>query len=287
MEERISFEHFLFGDGMEITISDMEFCVDRVIMLPKIRPHQLERAVRLSIEYCQNDDFRRKVLEKSNECPFLVYQLFKKGVFEFEEMKPFLNSCDSLLLCYYFWKEIENFEMFIRYKNIPERYDTSFFNNSNDYDQMIEYGFVPSSIEYCLKYDAIEDLHNWSIISNESKWSPFEWSYKPDNLSTLSLSGLFGSIKCFKYLLMKGFEISEQVIHMIVCSGCVDLLHLCQTYRFITIECICKASEFYQISLLDFMIENGVDLNRDSVFVLILFLIIILFMEQQNLVILE
>jgi len=48
----------------------MEFCVDRIIELPKIRPHQLEKAVRLSIEYWKYSDFRQKLVEKSNECQF-------------------------------------------------------------------------------------------------------------------------------------------------------------------------------------------------------------------------
>jgi len=51
MDQKVSFERFLFGDGNEIKINDMEFCVNRIFMLPKIRPHQLEKAVCLSIEY--------------------------------------------------------------------------------------------------------------------------------------------------------------------------------------------------------------------------------------------
>ena len=62
MEDKISFEEFLFGDGYEIFINDIEFCVDRIVMLPKIRPNQLEKAVRLSTEYCKLADFRRKLL---------------------------------------------------------------------------------------------------------------------------------------------------------------------------------------------------------------------------------
>ena len=81
MEENIVFERFLFGDGNKIVIKDMEFCVDRIIMLPKIRPHELEKAVRISKEYCQIADFRRKLLEKSEECPVLIYRLYKQNVF--------------------------------------------------------------------------------------------------------------------------------------------------------------------------------------------------------------
>jgi len=106
MEEKVLFEKFLFGDGKEICIDDIEFCIDRIVMLPKIRPHQLEKAVEISVEYCKSADFRQKLLEKSNECPVLIYQLHKKGIFVFEEIEPYLNSPGTFLFCYYFRKKI-------------------------------------------------------------------------------------------------------------------------------------------------------------------------------------
>jgi len=77
----------------------------------------------------------------------------------------------------------------------------------------------------------------------------------------LSFSGFFGSINCFKHLLMKGFEINESVLSMVVCSGCLDLFHLCQVQKFLTAESICKASEFCHQSMLEYMVENGADMN--------------------------
>ena len=67
MEEKISFESFLFGEGNEVFIDDIEFCIDRIVMLPKIRPQKLEKIVDLSAEYCKLVHFRRKLLEKSKK----------------------------------------------------------------------------------------------------------------------------------------------------------------------------------------------------------------------------
>jgi len=261
MEDKISFEEFLFGDGYEIFINDIEFCVDRIVMLPKIRPHQLDKGVKLSVEYCKSFDFQRKLLEKSNECQVLIYQLYKKDVFVFEEIEPFLRIGDSFLLCYYFRKEIENFESFIRSRAKPIGFNESFFKNENDIDKLIEFGFLPSSIEYCLKYDVIDDILNIDNLNQKAKWSPFEWSIKPEYLDLLSFSGFFGSIKCFKHLLMKGFEINENVLSMVVCGGCFDLFHLCQVRQFLIPDLVCKASEFFHLDLLVFMIENGADIK--------------------------
>jgi len=261
MEDRIKYERFLFGEGNEISIDDIEFCVDRIIKLPKIRPFQLEKAVRLSLEYCKLADFRIKLLEKSNECPVLIFQLFKRGGFVFSEIEPFLNNRRTFLLCYYFRKEIVKFENFIGRKNKPNGFDESFFENQDNIDQLIEYGFLPSSIEYYLKYDMIDDFLKADNEYQKPKWSPFEWSLEPQNLDLLSFAGFFGSIKCFKHLMMKGFRINDQVISMVVCSGCLDLYHLCNGQQSVIPQHVYNATEFFYIPLLSFMIENGADIN--------------------------
>jgi len=261
MEEKIAYEMFLFGDGNKIIIDDMEFCVDRIIELPKIRPHQLEKAVNLSVEYCQLADFRQKLLEKSNECPVLIYQLHKRGILRFEEIEPSLQNRYTFLLSYYFRKEIKDFDGFIKSKSKPYGIEESIFENENDIDQVIEYGYLQSSIEYCLKYDVIDDFAVFNNFNQKASWSPFEWSYTPEYLDLLSFSGFFGSIKCFKHLLMKGFKIKGNVLSMVVCGGCFDLFHLCQGQRSVTQNLVSQASEFFHLPLLAFMIENGFETN--------------------------
>jgi len=265
MEEKISFERFLFGEGNEIRINDMEFCVDRIIELPKIRPHQLEKAVRLSTEYYKFADFRQKLLDKSNKCPVLIYQLYKRGVFVFEEIEPFLRNGNTFLLSYYFRKEIKDFYSFIKNKSKPYGIDESFLGNEEDIDQLIEYGYLPSSIEYCLKYDVIDDLLNIDNLNQKARWSLFEWSYRPDYLDLLSFAGFFGSIKCFKHLLMKGLEINENVLSMVVCGGCFDLFHICQGQQSLAPNLVYKASRFSHLPLLVFMIENGAVINAKDI----------------------
>jgi len=286
MEAKISFEGFLFGEGNEIRINDIGFCVDRIVMLPKIRPHQLDKAVRLSIEYCQIADFRGKLLEKSNECHVLIYQLFKRGIFVFEEIEPFLCSRDTFLLSYYFRNEIKDFYSFIKNKSKPYGIDESFFENEHYLDQLIEYGYLQSSIEYCLKYDVIDNLAVFDNLNQEAKWSPFEWSYQPQYLSFMSFCGFFGSIKCFKHMLMKGFEINDNVLSMVVCGGCFDLYHLYKGHQLETPNHVCKASEFFHQPLLVFVIENGADINAKDTSVEFLFLIGLLFIMLLIMVIL-
>ena len=269
MEEKILFERFLFEDDKEITINDIEFFVDRIVMLPKIRPHKLDKAVSLSVEYCHKSGFHQKIIDNADICPVLIYRLFKRGVLLFEEIKS-QKMCFSYLLSYYFHREIEDFDTYIKSKSSPKGFDTSFINNEFDIDQLIEYGFLPSSIEYILKYDVIDDLVVFDNLNQKAKWSPFEWSMNPqcfkwslmpEYLDLLSFAGFFGSIKCFKHLLMKGFKINENVLSMVVCSGSFDLYHLCQVEHCIIPILVCEASKFLHLQLLVFLVENGYDIN--------------------------
>ena len=191
----------------------------------------------------------------------MVYQLHNKGVYLYKEIEPFLSPRDTFLLCYYFHKEIKDFNNFIKNKKTPYDFDESLLENPDDIDQMIEYGFIKTSIEYSLKYDVIENVLNMDNLNQKARWSPFEWSFKPDSLDLFSFSGFFGSIKCFKYLLMKGFEINDYVVSMVVCSGCLDIYHLCQGQSVANPILICKSSQFFCLPLLVFMLENGMNIN--------------------------
>jgi len=264
MEKKVLFEKFLFEGGNEIVIDDIEFCVDRIVMLPKIRPHNLEKAVNISVDYCKLEDFRKKITEKISECPVLIYQLHKRGILKFEEIEPFLRSDNAFLECYYFRKEFYDFDSFIRRKPQTYCFDESFLENENDIDQLIEYGYLPSSIEYYLKYDVIDDLLNIDDLNQEAKWSPFEWSYEPKHLDLLSFAGFFGSIKCFKHLIINGYNINENIINMVVCSGCLDLFHLCKNQQVLTPEMFCHSSEFFHIPLLVFFKDNGLNINAKT-----------------------
>jgi len=264
MEEKIAFEFYVYDDDKACMINDIEFAVNHLVMLPKIRPHKIGKAVLLSLELCQNADFRQKMLEKSNECPFLIYQLYKRCVFLFEEIETFLKRRDSFLLCYYFRKEIDDFEGFIKKKNKPDDFDEFLLDKSSYIDLLIEHGFIPGSTEFCLKYDDIDDLQRPFLLNKQAKWSPFEWSFRPKHLELLCFSGFFGSIKCFKHLLMNGFQINEKVISMIVCSGCLDLFHLSRGQDFLSYEHACMASKFCHLSLLDFILDHCSSINSKT-----------------------
>jgi len=290
MEQKTTFEKCLFGDieNISFDLFDVGFIAEKMLILPSIRPFFLDKAVSLCCEFCKIASFNQVLLEKSLKSPALIYRLFKNGVYRFDEIQPITMNRNSLTFCHYFRKEIEDFENIIKSKVEPMDYDLTYFGNDNDIDQLIEYGFSPSSIEYCLKYDDINVF--WNIQENKPKkarWSPFEWSRKPDSLDLLSFSGFFGSIRCFKQLLLSGFAMNSMVKCQIVCSGSFDLFHLCNEVSLSISDCMCYASEFYQFSFLLYFLDNGAKINEKNTHMGNFKLIVLLFIVLQDVAILE
>jgi len=267
MNDKISFEESLFGDEKEFILDEIDvgFCLDRIIEIPSLRPLKIERAVEICIRYCQNHEFRREILKKIYKCPILIYRLYKRSVFVYSEIEPLLRSRNSFIPSYYFRKEIEDFNSFITSKKKPFDLDNSFLENEEEIDKIIEYGFVPSSVEYCLKYDDFAVFRDvFTTYPNNVRWSPLEWSARPSSLEILAFSGYFGSIRCFKHLILNGFTINDNVRSLIAFSGSFDLFHLCFDEGFNTRECLFNASRFCRLSLIKFLTENGADLNVKS-----------------------
>jgi len=264
MEALIDLESFLYGDEVEAIneIVDVDFWVDRLITLPHLRPDKLDQAVRLCLSFCENQNFKNKVLKKMNKCPVLIYRLFQRGVLLFEEIEPYLTIEKSYILHVYFRKFIKDFGNIIYKMDKPNDFDEDLLEQDEKVDLLIQFGFLPSSLEYCLKYDDLgvfNDLDNKNEIN--VKWSPFEWARKPESLDILSFAVYFGSIKCFKHLIMKGYKIDDNARSLSVCCGSFDIFHICNEKPNYFPALLCKASEYYRMSLIAFLLENGVEIN--------------------------
>ena len=75
-----------------------------------------------------------------------------------------MKGKDTFLANYYFLEEINDLESFLKSKS-----------KLNNIDQLIEHGYIQSSIEYCLKYDVIDSLFHIDDFHHTASWSPFEW----------------------------------------------------------------------------------------------------------------
>jgi len=282
MEKLVDFENSLYSKNPQfdmVEILDMAFWVNRLITLPCLRPFCLDHVVRLCCEYCSNIEFREMILKAAMDyCPVLVYRMYKCGVFSFQDIEHHLSNELYYIHPFYFRKCIDNFNKYIETKIKPlDNQDLSECCD-NDIDLMIEYGFKPSSAEYCMKYDDLEGLtkvlsdSQQLILPERAKWSQFEWTKKPSFLDYLSFSGYFGSVKCFKHLMMIGYSINDNVRQSVIFSGDFDLFHLVNSGVNDFSSQIGLAAGFCHISLLEFLINNEGNVDSLSPNVIYIFL---------------
>jgi len=269
----IEFERMIYSDRPrfdKVLGLDTSFLVDKLVNFPKYRPFLINETVQLSKEYCVDQSFKEEFLIRSlYECPVLVHRLFFDDVFSFEQINLILHTKMCSLACYYFRKNIEDFDSLICKKKIPYSYNQEFFENVDKIDELIEFGYTLDSLEYCLKYDQIALLQ--AFLSDpfgsstlHTQWSPFEWAQKPSHYDILEFTGYFGSIRCFKSLLINGYGLNEMVLSNIVCSGSIELYHLCSFPSVCHSKLVCLASEYCHYELLRFLIEKGGSINEQD-----------------------
>jgi len=265
MEGLIGFEQSIYCNEPvfgKSELVELDFYIEKLINHPRLRPHFLDSIVDLCLFYCNSIPFREILLEKSfTICHVLIHRLYLSGVYSFNEINEYLKNKSIFIPCYYYRKEIFDFNIFIGNKTIPVGFEREKWLDESFTNLCIKFGFAPSTIEFCLKYDDIESLlritsDSTIILPDTVQWSPFEWSHCPKSLDILSFSGFFGSVRCFKFLLMKGYCIDQNTICSVIYSGQLDEFYICHNNGFDCSDYIDRAAEFCRIELFRYMIDN-------------------------------
>jgi len=261
---QIAIEKMLYGfpPAFEyIEIQKKDFLLNIFCMYPKYRPLHLENFVLFCSHYLREESFRKIVLEKVFiVCPTLIHRLYRINGFTKKEIQKSLKFHMRKFLCLFFKNDIE-----IDYSGFSE--SDAHYSDDPELDSLIQFGFHKSSIEFCLKYDLFEGIESM-IMNNPSKkvceWSPFEWSEKPKSLDFLSFSGFFGSIKCFKVLLLSGFAINDQVVCSVVHSGSMELFNFVSHQNQTSFSLLHEASRFFNLNIVEYLVNQKADINANS-----------------------
>jgi len=265
-KEQIAVEKMLYGDPPSfeyIAVQNIDFLVNIFGFYPKLRPHHLDNFVIFCSHYLEDASFRKIVLKKVFiDCPTLIQRLYRIGCFTEKEIEESLVFHRKKLLCLFFKNVIK-----IDYSSIMDDYNQEYYSNDTELESLIQFGFHQHSIEYCLKYDLFEEMG--SIMINdpnkrECKWSPFEWSENPKSLDFLSFSGFFGSLKCFRVLLLSGFFIDRQVASEVLCSGSKELFNIIFDLHKQSSFYLHNMSKFGHLSIVEYLVNHKADINEKN-----------------------
>ena len=263
LEAHLLFESKLYQENPELRYVkglNNDFVVDKLINYPRYRPFHMKDTVELCKEYCESEDFRQKLLSKViNACPSLIYRLYKMGTLSFEEIEVALPQHTYDIIYLYFHKEFSNSGCIN--EDIYSLYSINkeFFDDNERVELILEYGFHPSSLEYCLKYDDDLSISEQNIdlskyIDREYEWSIFEWSKKPLSRNYLAFAGFFGSVRCFRKMILIGFCVDIHIAIDSISSGSNDIYHMLKLIS--NRQFLKNAVEFCHIPLMQYLIDQ-------------------------------
>jgi len=296
-KEQIEFEKMVYSNFPHfeyVEIENKSFLIHLFGKFPKIRPHYLDQIVSLCILYLNDKKFKDLLIQNILYiCPTLAHRLFKRGAYSSDEIKQILEIKNHAFSYLFFINEIENLAPVVQK-------DSLIYNNYKDNQELpllILNGFHPQSIEYCLKNDLVDIMitkANIKSTNNQCEWSPFEWSNRPVSMDFLSFSCFYGSLKCFRYLMLNGYALTESVHRCLLCSGSLDSFqifnvkiqkHYCKeaaeycqyhilkmfinsdsNYRTEIGPSFESAIKNNNLSVIDFLIDQGIDINSVSFF---------------------
>jgi len=251
MDKFLNYQHELLAEEPtfdKMYEDDYDLLAEFISVLPSLRPFALDQIVDHCFLY--NGEFKRAILKRSIEkCPKLSYLLFETGYFQLSDIIETLKENNKYHPCLYFRNFIGNFKEFTSNFDDLDKFDI--YLNDEMLDSMISYGFPRNSIEYFLKYDDLESLKVENNLNNyKIAWSPFEWTadyrlFIDGDINLLGFCGYFGSIKCFRYLIINGYLYHENDLPFILCGGnheiiniiAVSPMNLCSNLKFACIFC--------------------------------------------------
>ena len=72
-------------------------------------------------------------------------------------------------------------------------------------------------------------------------------------LNRIGVAALFGSVKCFKYLMMNGDEINEDTCKFAVAGGNMEIIHLCEQKGLVFEGCLQISSMYHRFEIFEWL----------------------------------
>jgi len=268
----VEFQEALYNnhDVDETRVKDCPtFIVDSVLYAVKIRPLSIDRICELCLRFSKDYLFSRKLLKKGiMECVPMIYRLYKLGLFQITEIVEHLKKFKRAFPCLYFSTSYDMFNDINVHSFIDSYLFYEYYENSC-LEEFLLYGYSIGSLEYSIKYDddkTLSNLLNDPCFDKKKGFdiSNFEWTIMTDCPSLISASAFFGSINCFKLLLLNGFDIDEQTKVNCFASGNTDLIHMLGPLSADILQTTLVISQKYcHSSLYEWLIESS-GLKRNS-----------------------
>ena len=87
---------------------------------------------------------------------------------------------------------------------------------------------------------------------------------KSNNISLIDLCCFYGSIKCFKYLLLNDCKLKEESCQYAVAGGNLEIIHILEQKEFDFEECLRQSIKYHRNEISDWLLTNYKETNNEN-----------------------
>lgn len=233
--------------------------IANIIKFSDIRSHNQIRYAKLSklLNDSLEDTFHETLLHRATNK--FLRRLFLEKCFSIDEIK---EKCKKNPLQYFFFAPELGVDFLDRnrweFKFAFHEYNKIISSDWKKYNEYLDYGYEIGSLEYVIKYDKLEDLRNLSTnpkfnFNLEIRNSSFESFFRGP---LISFAAYFGSVNCFRYLLLNKAKIDEDTCAYAARGGNLEIIHLCMQNGGKFIEALNAAAEFHRHDIFNWILMH-------------------------------
>jgi hypothetical protein len=232
-----------------------------------LRPHQAD----LLAETISIISHQKQILldpcKFIQQLPVLAYKLFESGNFSRSDVLVHSKKSGyfSFLLFPPNVDKFMNDKDLFRESPIPEYFTTQYQQNPTNFPitDLRKHGYEQGTIGYFLKYDDFDGFQTYSTFPNftfdtQISISPNDLplNVQLENQSFLSISAFYGSIQCFKFLLLNGMKVAAAESESAVRGGHLEIIRLCEQQHGEFRNCLSIAIGYYRNDVADWLLNT-------------------------------
>jgi len=243
---------------------------NEICYIPAIRPFLIDKICDFCIELSPKlgNDFKKCMkISLQFHCIPLMFRLMNKGYFTIDEIASDLIKSGSIRILV-FVPAFETSGIDASFQ-IHNDYSHLKLNDNKCIKEVSEYGWEKESIGWMIKYDDEDMLlqkssspsFNWK---EKIVWSPFEWSFQPFSKQILAVAAHFGSLKCFKQILLHIDQISQPIFLSSISGGNNEIIHICSSSINDSFGIYSASLQYRRYELFDWLISKYPQFNMNS-----------------------
>ena len=137
--------------------------------------------------------------------------------------------------------------------------------NDSNYDEHVFDFANKGTIDRAIYDDNLDDLKEILVVIDESQkneliningYLPFWIDFIKGKVTQLDAAALFGSIKCFKYLMMNQDNITDDTCVFAVAGGNSEIIHICEQKGLKFEKCLRCASTYHRFEIYDWLNQH-------------------------------